>query len=255
MAEQTHEGADEGGPADGTSARPGGAPPPTTVLGTLEKSLAAHDREAAVRLLLEAVNAGMPLETLYSDVVGPFLDSVGVSWQDGRTSIWQEHVATQSVRTAVEALYPHVLARKASVEPVPVTVAFFCPPKEAHDVGLRILADLFDLKGFRTVYVGAGTPVHQMVDAAIEADAAVVCLSASTHYHRIALQEAVTALEEAVPGVRILVGGAAFREYPAEWAPYFVGDLDALFDELAAAGRRVAGRGSTAEESTGGSVG
>jgi len=225
------------------------------VLVELEESLAAHDREAAVRLLLEAVAAGMPVETLYADVVGPFLDSVGVSWQEGRTSVWQEHVATQSVRTAVEALYPHVLARKASAERVPVTVAFFCPPKEAHDVGLRILADRFDLRGFRTVYVGAGTPVHQMVAAAIEVEAAVVCLTASTHFHRITLREAVTALEEAIPGLRILVGGAAFREYPAEWAPYFVGDLDALFDELAAQGRRSTGRDLGTEETPDGSVG
>ncbi len=244
----------EDGSEDGLSSGPEGTPPAKAVLAAVARSLAAHDREAAVRLLLEAVAAGMPLEKLYSDVVGPFLDSVGVSWQQGRTSIWQEHVATQSVRTAVEALYPHVLAQKASVEPVPVTVAFFCPPSEAHDLGLRIIADRFDLRGFRTVYVGAGTPVPQMVDATIEVGATVVCLTASTHFHRTTLRDAVTALENGAPGVRILVGGAAFREYPPEWAPYFVGDLDSLFDELAAPEGHDAERESLVEENTDGSV-
>lgn len=207
----------------------------------LDAAIRALDRPAIVQLVLDAVAGGLPLERLYTEALVPSLHDLGRSWQRGRAAVWQEHLVTQAVRTAVEALYPQVLARKAAVDPVRVTVAFFCPPEEAHDLGLRILCDLFDLRGFRTVFVGASTPVSEMVSCALEEDASAVCLSASTHFHRTVLHHAVSRLEEALPGVRVLVGGPAFTTGADEadqgrWEPYIVRDLAAFMDELASAG-------------------
>jgi methanogenic corrinoid protein MtbC1 len=200
----------------------------------LQALLAAHEREAAVTEVLRAVEAGLEIEPLYDDVLLPVLRGLGAGWQTGQTAVWEEHLATQALRSAVEALYPRVLARKAGVVPVPVTVAFFCPPDESHDLGLRMLADRFDLHGFRTVYVGASTPVDDMVACARAVRADVVCLSASTHFHRASLRHAVAALQAALPSMRILVGGAAFVHDCTGWEHCVPADLQALFGELAA---------------------
>lgn len=218
---------------------PAPAGDPAHLRDRLDRAIAALDRPAIVGLVLEAVDAGLPLEQLYAEVVVPALHELGGSWQRGRAAIWQEHLTTQALRTAVESLYPHVLARKAAVPPLRTAVAFFCPPDEAHDLGLRILCDLFDLRGFRTVFVGASTPVAEMVACARDEDVSAVCLSASTHFHRTALHHAVSRLEEALPGVRILVGGPAFPATPegldqGRWAPYIVCDLEGFMAELAA---------------------
>ncbi len=130
---------------------------------SLERCLRTHDREGAVKAILAGVEDGLAIEDLYSGVLSPFLASVGRGWQEGRTAVWEEHLIVGAVRAAIEALYPKVLERKALIDPVPITVAFFCPPEETHDVGLRMLADRFDLRGFRTIYIGAGTPVDEMV--------------------------------------------------------------------------------------------
>jgi len=139
-----------------------------------------------------------------------------------------------AVRTAIDALYPRVLDRKAQVRAVDVTVAFFCPPEETHDVGLRMLVDRFDLRGFRTVYVGAMTPVDEMVACVRATGAAVVCLSASTHFQRTALREVVRRLRECLPATRIVVGGPAFAHSSRGWEDYAVDSVDALLDELTA---------------------
>ncbi|MBN1632415.1 MAG: cobalamin B12-binding domain-containing protein, partial [Thermoleophilia bacterium] len=169
---------------------------------------------------------------LYSRVLEPFLKMVGRRWQEGRTTVWEEHLIVGAVRTAMEALYPRVLERKADVEPVPLTVAFFCPPEETHDVGLRMLADRFALRGFRTIYVGAMTPVAQMVDCVRATGASVVCLSASTHYQRSALHEVVARLREVLPQTRIVVGGPAFAHSDRGWEQYVVHSVESLLDEL-----------------------
>jgi methanogenic corrinoid protein MtbC1 len=205
---------------------------PSALATRLQARLASHEREAVVMEVLRAVEAGLGVERLYDDVLLPLLRTLGASWQTGQTAVWEEHMATQAIRSAVEALYPRILARKAGVPPVPVTVAFFCPPDEAHDLGLRMLADRFDLHGFRTIYVGASTPVDDMVACAQGVSANVVCLSASTHFHRAALRHAVAALEAALPGVRVLVGGAAFVHDTQGWERYAPTDLQVLLREL-----------------------
>jgi methanogenic corrinoid protein MtbC1 len=197
--------------------------------------LREHDRERAIGAVLKAVESGLPIEELYTMVLMPFLVSVGRSWQEGVAAVWEEHLIVGAVRAAVEALYPQVMAQKERVSPVPVTVAFFCPPQEAHDIGLRMLADRFDLRGFRTVYVGAMTPVTEMIACVRAVEAQVACLSASTHYQRAALLTVVETLEEELPGVRLVVGGPAFLRPDPGWEKYAPDSVEHLLEELTGA--------------------
>jgi methanogenic corrinoid protein MtbC1 len=201
---------------------------------SLERCLRSHDRAGAVRAVFAAVEAGLAVEDLYTQVLEPFLESVGRYWQKGHTAVWEEHLIVGAVRGAIEALYPRVLERKARVEAVPITVAFFCPPEETHDVGLRMLVDRFDLRGFQTVYVGAATPVEEMVRCVRSVGASVVCLSASTHFQRAALHEVVARLRELLPEVRIVAGGPAFAHSCAGWEAFTVDSVDELLDDLIA---------------------
>jgi methanogenic corrinoid protein MtbC1 len=207
-----------------------------TTRASLDRCLREHDRAGAVGAVLAAADAGLPIEDLYRSVLQPFLASVGSHWQQGRTAVWEEHRIVGAVRAAVEALYPKVVERKATVPAVPVTVAFFCPPEETHDLGLRMLVDLFDLRGFRTVYVGAGTPIEEMVKCVQTEEAAVVCLSASTHFQKTALHNVIVQLRSRLPGVRLVAGGPAFAHGAAGWEEYTVSDVEALLDELAEQG-------------------
>lgn len=204
------------------------------LIETLNDCLRSHDRERAVIAVLEAVERGLAIEDLYTQVLEPFLVSVGRGWQEGGTAVWEEHLVVGAVRTAIDALYPKVIASKARVRLLPVTVAFFCPPQEVHDVGLRMLADRFDLRGFNTVYVGAMTPVDQMIACVESVGAAVVCLSASTHFHRAALLDVVRHLRERLPAVRIFVGGPAFAHSELGWEEYAVESVNVLLEQLAA---------------------
>ena len=200
----------------------------------LEACLREHDRERAVGAILAAVEGGLPIEELYADVLVPFLASVGQAWREGRVAVWEEHLSVGAVRTAIEALYPTVLRRKAQVEAVPMTVAFFCPPEETHDIGLRMLVDRFDLAGFRTVYVGALTPVAQMIECARSVGADVICLSASTHYQRATLFDVVKTVSRELPHVRIVAGGPAFARSGGGWEEYLVDSVDQLIGGLIA---------------------
>ena len=213
----------------------GDAPNPSIVAdlsAELGAAFAQHDKQTAVRTAVEAVSAGaISIPSLYRDVLTPLLVHAGVSWQNGRLSIWEEHLASATVRTVVEILYPGVLKAKAAAPPAHRTVLLACPPEEGHDLGLRMVADRFDMAGWTTYFLGPDTPVAEIADAALRLGADAIVMSSSTHYHRVAVRHAVDELRSALPTVDVWVGGPAFVGAAQGWLPREVVDLNELLGD------------------------
>lgn len=185
------------------------------VLARLTADIAAKDKAAAVAGALDAVRDGVvDVPTLYGDVLVPVLIDTGAAWQHRGLRIWEEHLATATVRTIVECLYPMVQMAKAESGSRPGatgekagSVLLACPPEEAHDLGLRMLADLLELAGWRVHYLGPDTPVDELIDAARALDVDAIGLSLSTHFHRLWTRHTVQRLKTALPGVQVWAGG------------------------------------------------
>lgn len=202
------------------------------VYDAVAAALAAHDKATAVRTAVEAVtNGAVTIPLLYRDVLERILADTGAAWQTGRTAIWEEHLASATVRTIVEIVYPGVLKAKAVAVPTGRTVLLACPPEEEHDLGLRMVADRFDMAGWTTFYLGPDTPVTEIADAARRLGVDSVVMSSSTHYHRLAVRHAVDELKKRLPGIDIWVGGPAFAGAATGWLPQEIVDLDELLGD------------------------
>jgi methanogenic corrinoid protein MtbC1 len=185
---------------------------------TLDERIAARDRAGAVVAALAAVDAGeTSIPELYAYVLTPLLVDTGNAWQDGDADVWEEHLATQTARTIVEALYPTVVASRPEPGPDARSALFACPPEEYHDIGLRMLADRFELAGWRVVYLGSNTPGEQVVEAARDLGVDAVVMTASTHFHKVRLRDLTRTLEAQLPDVDVWVGGAAFIAGNEDW--------------------------------------
>lgn len=186
----------------------------------LERHLIARDKPAGVQAAVGAVTEHrLSIEELYTRVLGPLLVDTGASWQQGVTQVWEEHFATSMVRTIVESLYLEVAAESSRAQRLNKVAVLACPPEEAHDLGLRMLTDRLNVHGWDAYFLGADTPVDQIVSAARTFKADLVALSAATHYNRMLLREVIGQLKAQLPGVRIGVGGPAFatdRSWPAD---------------------------------------
>ncbi len=195
-------------------------------------ALGEHDKATAVRTAVEAVTTGaVAIPVLYRDVLTRILADTGAAWQSGKAAIWEEHLASATVRTIVEILYPGVLKAKAAATPSGRTVLLACPPEEGHDLGLRMVADRFDMAGWTTYFLGPDTPVAEIADAARRLGADAIVMSSSTHYHRLAVRHAVDALKGELPGADIWVGGPAFAGAAIGWLPQEVVNLDELLGD------------------------
>lgn len=175
---------------------------------------------AAVRAAVEAVRSGsLSVADLYAHVLTPLLVDTGAGWQRGTTRVWEEHFASATVRTIIESLYLDV-ARIAEESPRRgETVVLAAPAQEAHDLGLRMLADRLTLVGWDVIFLGADTPTSDIIAAARTTGASLVVLSVATHFNRLQLRSVVDRLKAELPDARIGVGGPGFahdRSWPAD---------------------------------------
>jgi methanogenic corrinoid protein MtbC1 len=84
----------------------------------------------------------------------------------------------------------------------------------AHDLGLRAVADLFRLAGWRCLYLGANVPAEEIGRAAETFDVDLVVLNATLVTQLKQLGEAIETIRRLAPGRKILVGGLAFDGLP-----------------------------------------
>jgi methanogenic corrinoid protein MtbC1 len=199
------------------------------LLASLKRCLAEHDRAALVREALGAVERGdIPIPTLYSAVFAPLLADVGERWHEGELRVWEEHLATAAVMTAIEALYPTVRVLAAHAPQCGQMVVMATPSQEHHVIGLRMVSDLFELAGWTVVYLGADTPEPEIYDAVRTLPADAVVMSAATAYQRVLLRHIADRLHAELPEVRIWVGGHAFADEHEGWPEEELLDLLAI---------------------------
>jgi methanogenic corrinoid protein MtbC1 len=195
----------------------------------MQAHLAEHDRAGVVTDALRAVELGeIDIPSLYSQVLSPLLGHVGELWHEGELRVWEEHLATGAVMTVIESLYPTVRVLAAHSPGCDQVVVLTTPTQEQHVVGLRMVSDLFELAGWKVVYLGANVPEPEIVDAVRSIPADAVVMSASTGYQRVLLRHIADSLHEELPDVRIWVGGHAFAEEHDGWPDEEILDLPAI---------------------------
>jgi methanogenic corrinoid protein MtbC1 len=209
------------------------------LLARVDRLLAERDPDAAVVAAVRAVDEGvLGVAELYDAVLVPLLVRIGSRWQTGRTHVWEEHLASAAIRGIVESVRPRVASARAAVTAAhegeePSRALFACPPDEWHVLGLRMLADRFAMRGWRTFYLGADVPVAEIVAAARDLGVDLVVLMAATHYERLELRELLGGIKARLPGVRLLVGGPAFSAEHEDWSEDELVDPRAIPDAYA----------------------
>lgn len=186
---------------------------PTGALG-LEflELLLAGQRKAAIARIVQAADDGMSLESLYLDVFQPCLWEVGRRWQLGTVTVAQEHAVTAATQLAMAQLYPRMFATPR----VGYCVVVSSAGGELHELGGRMVADLFELRGWTSHFVGANTPGDGVAELAARTGADIVAVSATLPTHVPAVEETVAAIRT-VSAARILVGGRPFNRVADLW--------------------------------------
>ncbi len=179
--------------------------------------LLAGDKESARALVLDRVEAGTPVESILLHVFEPVQRELGRLWQTAQINIAQEHFATDVTQT----LMAQLAGRFARPGNGHGTLVAACVENELHDVGLRLVSDLFQLNGWRTHFLGANTPKDAILRAVKAHRPDVVALSVTISYRTWHLADVIGELrrQPEAAHTHVLVGGYPFSVSPslADW--------------------------------------
>ena len=175
--------------------------------------LLAGDRRRAAAAILEAVEGGAAVRDVYMHVFQPCLREVGRLWQTNAITVAHEHYCTAATQLVMSQLYPRIFSTPRLGRAMVAT----CIEGDLHEVGVRMVADFFELEGWDAHYLGANVPVKSVVSTLAERAAGVLAISATLTPHIARVRGLIDGVRAARPDVYILVGGYPFNASPGLW--------------------------------------
>jgi methanogenic corrinoid protein MtbC1 len=172
------------------------------------------DGDGAVGIVRRADELGMPLETIFMQVLTPALVEVGDRWERGKLPVGQEKEISELARGVIAELS----GRHAPDHTEGPSTVAACVAGELHDLGLRMVVGLLRQRGWRAYLLGPDVATPFLLESVRLRQPAVVLLSASTPERLLALAETIIALRAVeMPGgpPGIVVGGRVVRDHAA----------------------------------------
>lgn len=189
--------------------------PLATLAGEYMEALRRGDRHAASRLVLDAVEQGTSIKDIYLHVFQRCQYEMGRLWQTNQVSVAQEHFCTAATQLIMSQLYPYLF----STERIGRRMVATCVGDELHELGIRMVADFFEMEGWDTYYLGSNTPAQSVLQSVADQQADVLAISATMTFHVKKVRELIDQVRAAYASeqIKIIVGGYPFNVEPELW--------------------------------------
>ncbi|RGY98751.1 cobalamin-dependent protein [Clostridium sp. AM58-1XD] len=180
--------------------------------------LLRSDTRGAVYLVSEYVKKGIPLTDIYVDIIAESMREVGELWHHHLITVDKEHYCTSTTQLALAQMYPIIFRQKRKNGKVLVA----CVGSELHEMGARMVADLFEYDGWDSIYLGAAVPTESILSSVDVYHPKLIALSVTMPQHLGLCKEAVMQIRKIHPEVKIAVGGHAFETTNEIWKKWRV---------------------------------
>jgi methanogenic corrinoid protein MtbC1 len=174
-----------------------------TYLNLLLKS----DASGAMKYISEVASMGFSLEEIFVDVLQEVMKEIGELWHQAIITVDQEHYMTSMTQVVMSQFYPQIFgSKRKGVKLLSCTVG-----SELHEMGARMVSDLFENNGWDGIYLGAALPTKQILNGISHHQPDLIALSVTMPHHLPECQKVVEAIRKEYPNLLIAVGGRAFQ--------------------------------------------
>lgn len=167
----------------------------------------------AITNLEAAVESGLTVTEVCDQILTAAQREIGRLWHAGQIGVAEEHFATMTAQKALTILFHRCEAKPPNGR----TALIACPAGNVHDLGLRMLAEHFDVEGWRAILLGADMPTPDLVESVDHYDPDVLVLSATLSRHLVSLRDTIAAIRASQSNVPILAGGNALNAVDGLW--------------------------------------
>ena len=171
------------------------------------------NRKKATDFILKLADDGMPLNKIYIDIFQNSQYEIGRLWEENKVSVAQEHYCTATTQMIMSMLYPRLF----STERIHKNVVATCVGSELHEIGIRMVADFFEMNGWNSYYIGANTPTNAILESIEMNKADILALSVTLTPHINRAKEIILEVKKVHPNVKVMVGGYPFIQDSELW--------------------------------------
>lgn len=185
----------------------------TSILGKEARQylncLLRTERKEAYAIVVHLLENDTPIKDIYIHIFQTVQYEIGRLWQIGEINVAQEHFCTAATQSIISRLYPYWI--NAGNQRYRLVAA--CVGEEQHEIGIRMLADFFEMEGWDTYYLGANVPDHSLLQSIVQYQADVIAISATMTFHVHLVQDLIEKIRtnESTKHVKIIVGGLPFN--------------------------------------------
>lgn len=152
------------------------------------------------------------IKDLYEEVFKVALYEVGHLWETNKITVATEHMATAITEGILNELFEQIITKNKVNKKVVVA----CVENEKHQVGIKMVADVFEMKGWESFFLGTGIPTPELIRFISETKPDMLAISLSVYFNFSNLMKMLQVIRDEFSDLQIIIGGQAFRSISEE---------------------------------------
>ena len=191
-------------------------------------SLLDGNRLKCMRVMKDFRKQEQSIIILYEEIFKRSLYRIGKLWEYNKINISVEHMSTNIIEGLMNELLPEIM----SYERINKRIVISCVENEQHEIGGKMVAAIFEKNCWDTHYLGANTPINDLIRFCKVVKPDVICLSVSIYANNIVLLSEIAELRE-ITNIPIIIGGQAlmrvgFKVSQKSENVFYLVDLEAV---------------------------
>lgn len=170
--------------------------------------LISGNRNACSELINHELSNELPVTDLYENIIKESLYKIGELWEFNKISVATEHLASAIVEAILNEIYQKIITGVKNNNSVVVA----CVENEFHQIGIKMVSDIFDIHEWNTYFLGSNTPTNELIAFIKIIKPDVLALSLSIYFNLPILETMLEKIKVEFPDINILIGGQAFRK-------------------------------------------
>lgn len=171
--------------------------------------------DLAEKHVMEFMNEHGPKE-VYLKLLQPTLYKVGVLWQHRKITVAKEHYITALIQQIIGKMYPSIFEER--IEGTHSMVAV-CVGNELHEIGMRMVADFFEMNGWDTYFIGSNLPISEILKELKLNKIDLLAISLTTPMQLVDVEQIIKEIksDDQLKHIKVIVGGRVFNGSPNLW--------------------------------------
>lgn len=178
----------------------------TNDISEFQNYLVEGNFEKCAEFVNDKLKEDADIKYIYDEILKKSLYRIGEMWEASKITVATEHLASAIVETILSDIYIKILNQNK----IEKTVVVACTENEFHQVGIKMVSDIFQMNGWQVHFLGVNTSTEELIQLIEKVNPDMLAISLSIPFNLPTFEKALDKIKAHFPELFVLVGGQAF---------------------------------------------